>query len=180
MKFIIMLVVMAMLVVACGGDTEETVVEEVKSTTTEASVAVEEEEPAPVLKSDPDSEEGAVEFLANDFWEYVQEWDKLEALFLLDTPYKDTRGIYINQAIGKLKYFRIIVVLKDVSAAAITAPGEAEMTLLYGEKPVHLDEPPEFLPMRMVFGKIDDEWKITFVEFEVETSTNWTDLTDGS
>ena len=180
MKFIIMLVVMAMLVVACGGDTEDTVVEEGKSTTTEASVAVEEEEPALVLKSDPDSEERAVEFLANDFWEYVQEWDKLEALFLLYTPYKDTRGSYIKQAIQKLKRFRIIVVLKDVSAATITAPGEAEMTLLYGEKPVHLDEPPEFLPMRMAFGKIDDEWKITFVEFEMETSTNWTDLTDGS
>jgi hypothetical protein len=185
MKSIIMLAVMAMLAVACGSDTEETVVASKESTTaqsTQASVVVEEEaaEPVSILKSEPDSEEGAVEFIANDFWEYVQEWDKLEALFLLDIPYKDTRGIYINQAIGKLKYFRILVVLKDVSAATITAPGEAEMTLLYGEKPVHLDEAPEFLPMRMTFGKVDDEWKITFVEFEVETSTNWTDLTDGS
>jgi len=182
MKFIVMLVTMAMLTVACGSDAEESTAASSVSTTTQSSVVVEEEpvEVEVMIKSDPDSEEGAIEFIANDFWEYVQEWDKLEALFLLDTDYKDARGVYINQAIGKLKYFRILVVLKDVSAATITAPGEAEMSILYGEKPVHMDEPPEFFPMNMTFRKVDDEWKITFVEFETETDTNWTDLTDGT
>ena len=178
MKFVVIFVAMAMFAVACGGDTEETTAQ-----STSASVAVEvvEEEVAEVItKSDPDSEEGAVEFIAADFWEYVQEWDKLEALFLLDPAYKETRGVYIGQAIGKLKYFRILVVLKDASVATITVPGEAEMTMSYGEKPVHMDAAPEFYPMNMTFAEVDGEWRITFVEFEMETDTNWTDLTDGS
>ena len=111
--------------------------------------------PTPMI--DTAAEVAQLHALSDSYWGAFNSYDADAAVALYDEGYRLTREEQVRGDISRMKIFRITLGISEVSPATLTAPN-------VGELYIDVKNPLGVSRVRMIFHKLDGEWKIVYAE----------------
>ena len=98
--------------------------------------------------------------MVKEYWEALNDYDVDRALPMLEDNYRAAEEELIRKDIGRMKIFRVKLGVAEQSPPTLNGNGDYETYL-------EIETPVDTRRVRMVFSRIDGQWRIIFSD-EVE------------
>ena len=111
-------------------------------------------EPSPGSSGSPD-DVTAIRRIVREYWAALNDYDVDRALPMLESGYRAQEEELIRKDIGRMKAFRVRLGVSEESPPTLNENGDYETYL-------RLKTPIDTRRAKMVFSRIDGQWRITF------------------